>query len=166
LRHALLGELSFDRSRLHRLRPLLLGRRIELDYARRHLGDANRLVPGIAPPRSEGPTLRRSFRLDAIPATARLAVTVHHLKGPADGIGPALERGELRTEVFVNERRIDYLNRLVDRAVKEPQRLEIAIPTSALRIGENVVELRQTPEAASGRRESCVVSNLVIELPR
>jgi hypothetical protein len=165
-RHVLLGDLSFDRSRLHRLRPLVLGQRIELDNARHHLGDASRPVPGLAPPRPEGPALRRPFRLDAIPATARLAVTVHHLKGPVDGIGPALQRGELRTEVFVNERRIDYLNRRVDRAVKETQRLEIALPTSALRIGENVVELRQTPEAATGRRESCVVSNLVIELPR
>jgi hypothetical protein len=166
LRHALLGDLTFDRSRLRRLRPLFFGRRIELDNGRHHLGDAGRLVPFIVPPRSEGPTLRRTFRLDAVPPSARVTVTVHHLKGAADGIGPALERGDLRTEVFVNEKRIDYLNRHVDRAVAETRRLAITIPNSVLRISENVVELRQTPEAASGRRESCVVANLAVELPR
>lgn len=156
LRHPLLGDLTFDRSRLRQLRPLFHGRRIELDPGRHHLGDAGRIVPNLSPPRAEGPSLRCRFRLDALPPSARLALTVHHLKPTADG-------GE--TEILVNGQRIDILNHHADRVVKDPVPVTIAVPSSALRSGENVVELRPSPNAA-GQRPSCVVADLVVELPR
>jgi hypothetical protein len=101
--------------------------------------------------------------LEAVPATARLMVSVVQLKGAGDGIGPELERGELRTEVWVNDQRVDYLNRLVARAQPRPQRLSVTIPKKLLRVGDNVLEMRQTPEAGTEHYENCGLSDLLIE---
>jgi hypothetical protein len=165
LRHPLLGDVKLERDRLRELRWLFHGRRIELDNAPHHLGDRDRLVAGLQPPRAEGPSLRWTVRLEAVPQTAYLVVDVLRLKGQGDGIGPALELGELRTELLVNGERVDYLNRHVDRASPEPRRLHLAVPGRLLRAGDNVLELRQTPGHDSERHEDCGVAGLCLELP-
>ncbi|HXG12509.1 MAG TPA: hypothetical protein VNK04_22325 [Gemmataceae bacterium] len=165
LRHAVLGEVEIERGRLLRLRGLFHGRRVELDNNFHHLGDPRRVVPELQPARAEGPTLRRTFRLDTVPTGVRLEVQVVHLKGPGDGIGAALERGELRTEVVVNGQRVDYLNRHVGRASEGPRRIRVILPRRSLRAGDNVLELRQVPDS-DGRRESCGIAGLALELPR
>jgi hypothetical protein len=166
LRHPLMGEREIERARLLRLRPLFHGRRIELDNTFHHLGDPGRTVPELQPARAEATSLRRTFRLDAVPAEARLVVEVMRLKGPGDGIGEALERGELRTEAIVNGQRADYLNRHVGRSSPRPQRVSVALPRRCLQVGENVLELRQTPDRASERCESCGICGIALELPR
>jgi hypothetical protein len=163
LRHLDLGELSIDRSRLNHLRRLFYGRHIELDNGFHHLGDKERPVAALQPPRAERQSLSTAFRLDEVPGMVRFVVTVVQLKGPGDGIGPALKRGESRTEVWVNNERIDYLNRLVDRAQARPQRLSVSIPKKFLRVGENVLEIRLTPEAGTHHFENCGLSDFVIE---
>jgi hypothetical protein len=164
LRHALLGEVTIDRNRLHQLRGLFHGRRIELDNGFHRLGRPGGPAPPA--PRPEDVSLRRTFRLDAVPAGAHLVVEVAHLKGPGDGIDEALRRGDLRALVVVNGRTMDYLNRHVDRALPEPRRLRLALPPSFLRAGDNVVELRLTPGHDHGRYEGCDVSGLLVEVPR
>jgi hypothetical protein len=166
LRHPALGDLTTDRSRLVRLRRLFYGQRIELDNDPHHLGDKDRVVPGLQPRHAEGVSLTKKFRLEAVPATTRFIVSVVQLKGPGDGIELALERGELRTEVWINGERVDYLNRLVDKAQTRPQRLTVTIPKKFLRAGENVLELRQIPEAGTDHYENCGVSELLIETER
>jgi hypothetical protein len=163
LQHPALGELSFDRTRLRRLRRLFFGERIELDNGPHHLGDKDRVLASVVPARAEGVSLSRIFNLDAVPKAARLTVTAVELKGPGDGIAKALERGELRTEVWINKERVDYLNRLVQRASARPQRLSLDLPAKLLRKGDNVVELRQTPDPDTGRHENCGLSRLAIE---
>jgi hypothetical protein len=166
LRHPHLGDLPIERSRLHRLRRLFYGQRLELDNGSHHLGEKDRTVPGLQPARAEGESLSKTFRLEAVPTTVRFVVSVVHLKGAGDGIGPALERGELRTDVSVNNERVDYLNRLVDRDQPRPQRLSVVIPKKLLRVGDNVLELRQTPEAGTDHFEHCGVADLLIETER
>jgi hypothetical protein len=166
LRHPALGDVKLERGRLRELRWLFHGRRIEIDNAPHHLGDRDRLVAGLQPARAEGPSLRWTVRLDAAPDMASLVVDVVRLKGRGDGIGPALERGELRTELLVNGERVDYLNRHVDRAAPESRRLRLAVPGRLLRAGDNVLELRQTPGRDSEHHEDCGVSGLCLELPR
>jgi hypothetical protein len=163
LRHSALGELALDRIRLHRLRRLFYGERFELDNAPHHLGDRDRVLATVVPARAEDVNLARTFRLDAVPNVARLIVTVVHLKGPGDGIGKALDRGELRTEVWINKERVDFLNRLVDRASPRPQRLTVAIPKKLLKTGENTIEFRQTPDADTGQYENCGLTRIAIE---
>jgi hypothetical protein len=166
LRHPAVGELTIDRGRVRELRRLFHGRRIELDDNSHHLGQPGKPVPDLQPPQGEGLTLRRTFRLEDVPQEVRLVLHVAHLRGPGDGIGEALERGEWRTEVVLNGKVVDYLNRHVERASREARRLSLPLSPEALRAGENVLELRLTPDRASGRYEHCGISGLRLEMPR
>jgi hypothetical protein len=166
LQHAILGKLDLDRVQLHQLRWLFHGRRIELDNAFHHLGDKDRVVPVLQPPRAEGTSLQRTFHLDAVPWEARLVVQVVYLHGADGGIEAARKRGEPLTEVLLNGRHVDYLNRFVDRPLAEPTRSNVALPRDALQKGKNVVEIRQLPGKESGRHANCGVFGLVVEVPR
>jgi hypothetical protein len=166
LRHRVLGELDVERARLVRLRRLFAGRRVEIDNGPHHLG--RRVVPALHVPRPEGLTLRRTFRLDAVPARARLAVTVTRLAGRADNrdVAAALERGGLCTEVWVNGRLLDYLNRHGQRASDAPRRLLLPLPAAFLRAGDNELEVRLTPDPETGDYADCGLSGLAVEVPR
>jgi hypothetical protein len=166
LRHPLLGKLEIERDKLQSVQRLFHGRRVELDTGIHHLGDRDRHVAELEPARAEGPNLRLPFRLDAVPAEARVVVQVVHLKGPGDGLAAALERGERRTEVVVNGQRVDYLNRHVGRASPTPLFLRIVLPRRVLQTGDNVLEIRQTPDLATERHESCGILGVALELPR
>jgi hypothetical protein len=157
LRHNLLGEVGVARGRVKELVPLFHGRRVEIDHGLHHLGDPARLFPDLQPARAEGPSLRQTIKLTAAPGEARLVVSVLYLEGEANGkatSGP-------RTEVIVNGRTVDYLERRADRVARVARSLTVALPRGLLRTGENVVELRQ----ATGRRGPCLVAGLALELP-
>jgi hypothetical protein len=145
LRHPALGELAIDRARLLRLKPLFHGRRIELDNGTRHLGEKGRLAPGVQPAKAEGPAVEYRFRLDARPASARLALTLR----PIDG----------RAEVVVNGHVVDDLGRYAGGQAKAALRVAVPLPGDDLKAGENVVELR------SRGRGSCLVSGIILEVP-
>jgi hypothetical protein len=166
LNEPVLGEMEIDRGRVRRLRWDFSGQRIELDRGPHHLGPKGKLLSGLQPARAEGERLRWTFRLDAVPASARLQLQVVHLKGKEDDVAAALERGELRTEVVVNGAVVDYLNRHVLRSSGQPRRLTVALPRRVLQRGSNVLLLRQTPEQKTGHYENCGVSDLVVEVPR
>jgi hypothetical protein len=158
LKHAPLGDLRLERARLHTLRPSLYGKRIEVDNAFHHLGDPEAFSPQLQPPRAEGPGLKRTFALDAVPDEARLVLEVTQLKGPKETAS--------RATVYLNGERLDDLNRHVEKAASEPRRLALPLPKGRLRKGENVVELRLTPSPETRRVEPCGVSGIAVELPR
>jgi hypothetical protein len=149
LRHPALGDLVIDRTRLLRLKPLFHGKRVELDNGTRHLGEKGRLAPGVQPAKAEGPSVEYRFRLDARPESARLALTLR----PIDG----------RAEVVVNGRVVDDLGRYAGGKARTAVRVSVALPGDGLKVGENVVELRIWE--ATGRGGSCLVSEVVVELP-
>jgi hypothetical protein len=142
LRHALLGELRLDRAFVREVRPQFHGRRIELDPGFHDLGAADRRA------------WRGSFRLDAVPDGARLVL---------DAVG--LSENGPRTEVVVNGRQVDYLNRQVDRASRQPRRLTVALPREILETGENSLELRQAADPRGERHAACGISGIVLEIP-
>jgi hypothetical protein len=166
LAHPLLGELVIERTRLRRLRWLFHGRRIELDNTAHHLGPKEKLVAGLYPARAEGVTATWKFNLKNLPATARLYLQATHVQGKEDGNAGAWERGELRAEVVVNGKVVDYLNRYVNRSTREPQRLTIVLPRKVLRAGRNILQVRQAPERQTRHYEHCGVSDLVLEFQR
>lgn len=161
VQHPVLGELTIERDRLHQVRRLFRGQRIELDNASHHLGPEGKTVASLQPSQAEGPSLRRTFRLDTAPAEARLVLDVVQLKGPRDGLAKALERGDSLTEVVVNGQRVEYLNRHADRG-----RIVLPVPRGLLKSGENAVEVRQTPEKETGRYEHCGILGLMVEVLR
>jgi len=149
LRHAALGDLEIDRARLLRLQPLFHGRRIELDNGRRHLGEKGRLVPGAQPARAEGPRVEYTVRLAERPKAARLVLTLF----PLDG----------RAEVLLNGLSAADLGKYAGRGARTAVPVAVPLPGDSLKAGENVVELRIGEEA--GRRGSCVVSGVRLEIP-
>jgi hypothetical protein len=166
LRHPRLGDLSIDRPFLRELRPLFFGKRMELDNGFHHLGPRGRTAQGLTPARAEGLDWRGTFTLDAVPADARLVLQAVGLTGTADPGGTALAVGGLRTEVVVNGQQVDYLNRQVERAGPKPHRLAVPLPRDGLRVGHNAVELRLTPDPATGRYAHCGVFDLALEIPQ
>jgi len=139
LRHPALGDLEIERARLLRLRPLVHGRRIELDNGARQLGDKGRLAPGV----------EYTLRLDARPEAARLALTLL----PIDG----------RAELVVNGRVVEDLARYAGPKARTAVPVRVPLPRDSLKAGENVIEVRLREEG--GRRGSCVVSEVALELP-
>jgi hypothetical protein len=142
LRHALLGKVRLDRVFVREVRPQFHGRRIELDLGFHTLRAADR------------PAWRGSFRLEAVPEEARLVLDVVNLAES----GP-------RAEVVVNGRQVDYLNRQVERASRQPRRLTVALPRETLKSGENSLELHQAPEPRGERHAACGISDIVLEIP-
>jgi hypothetical protein len=163
LRHAVLGDVLIPTERMRRLEGIVYGQRIHLDQGIHHLG--RQVLSTLELPQPEGLVFRRAFPFADSPGNARLSLTVSHLQGTGDGIAAELARGALRTEVVLNGKVVDYLNRHVDRLAGRPRRLTIALPRHLLRRGENGLELRQTVDPTTGHCEDCVFSNVVIELP-
>jgi len=161
-----LGEIAVERGRLREIQPLFHGRRIEVDTSLHHLGPA--ICPGFPVPRPEGLSVRKTFALAAVPDSAHVAIQVAHLKGPGDGrtMAQALERGSLRTELLINGKPVDYLNRHVERCSAELRTVRISVPRDALRTGDNLLELRQTIDRDTGQHEDCLVGPIHVEIPR
>jgi hypothetical protein len=165
--HSILGDLEIDPARLTQLRWLFQGRRIEVDNGFHHLG--RKLVPRLPAPRPEGLQLRRTFRLsEPVPSEARLVVGVLQMKGPGDGpdVARSLDRGGLRTEVVLNGRVVDYLNRHGERSSSEPRRLSVPLPRQVLHAGENELILRQTEDRQTGQVADCGINGVAVELPQ
>jgi hypothetical protein len=149
LRHPALGDLDIERSRLLRVKPFFHGKRLELDNGAHHLGQKGRIAPGARPARAEGPSREYTLRLETRPESARLVLTLL----PLDG----------RAEVVLNGKVVEDLGRHAGPGARGPVRVRVALPRASLRLGANVVELRVREEA--GRRGSCVVSDVVLEVP-
>lgn len=160
------GETDISRERLRQVQGTLHGRRVELDNDLHHLGRDT--IAAFPLPRPDGLNMHAKFTLAAVPAEAFLVVEVSHLQGPGDGreVAAVLERGGLRTEVRVNDTEVDYLNRHGGRASPEPRSLRLRVPKQALRAGENVLEVRLTPDGDTGQYADGMIHAIALEIPR
>jgi hypothetical protein len=156
VRHARLGELRIEQAWIQELRPLFHGKRIELSTAFHHLGPRGE-VANLPLPRAEGLSWQSRLRLETEPTEARFLAFV---LGPSGGreVGP--------TEVIVNDRRVDYLNRQAQQAEPAPRRVVVELPRGLLQAGDNTIELRQIAEPPGGRPGHCGVFGLALEIPR
>lgn len=103
-------------------------------------------MPKVDPPQPEGGVLERKFMLESVPAgTAAVVADVIEVAGEDEKLAFAefIKNGELRTNVFVNGRQIDYLNRHVRDQNESPARVRMPIPTGLLRPGENTLRFQQ-----------------------
>jgi hypothetical protein len=105
------------------------------------------------------------FRLEEAPKAADLLVEVLHLQGPEDGIAEQLKQGESRTEVRLNGKPVDYLNRYVDRAQHEPRTLRLKLRANLLQVGDNQLEIRQLPRRDTGKCIGCDILKVHVEVP-
>jgi hypothetical protein len=142
------GTLSIPRDRLAVLRVLGRGRLVVLDPSAHHLGDNISTAPPLLdPPVPEGGILERSFDLEAIdPRPAALLLDLVQVVGETAGspYSNLVLKGELRTYISVNGKRIDYINRYISTANETPERIRIPIPEGLLRPGKNTIRVEQT----------------------
>lgn len=142
------GTLAIPRDRLIRLRVLEPGRFLVIDAAAHHLGDnISARTPLLDPPLPEGGFLERTFELkNASTGTVSLVLDVVQVVGETSGTpySNLVQKGELRTNVLINGKMMDYINRYIVTANETPERILIPIPADLLKPGGNVLRIEQT----------------------
>jgi hypothetical protein len=149
------GALAIPRELLRKLVVQGRGRRLVIDPAAHHMGDElSSTAPLLDPPQPEGSVLERTFELAEVPDRPGFllfdVVQVVSEDNDPDW-SMHVRRGELRSYVAVNGRRIDYLNRHVKSRNDVPERVAIAIPAGLLRVGKNTVRLELTGMATKSK---------------
>jgi hypothetical protein len=148
---AFTGTLRISHDRMRQLKVLGKGRRIVLDATAHHLG--NEILGGptpLDPPQPEGGLLERRFELAEVPkGEVALTLDVLQVVGEASDLrfSDKVKRGEIRTNVVVNGRRIDYINRHITSKNETPERIRVPVPRDLLHQGENSLRLEQIGEA-------------------
>jgi hypothetical protein len=139
------GELMVPGDQMRRLEVLGQGTRLVLDPTPHHLGD--QYMENLDPPQPEGGTFQLQFHLQRVPdSPALLALDVFEVAGEADSLPYAefIRNKELRTNVVLNGRLFDYLNRHVRDQNETVTRIGIPIPPGLLQVGENRLRFEQT----------------------
>ena len=144
------GNLTIPRDRLRRLRVLGQGMRLILDPTAHHLGnnDSSKDTLPLSPPSPEGGSLELNFPLDKVPnGPAWLVLDVVQVEGEATSLkfGKEIKEGELRTNVKLNDKPVDYLNRHITTRNETPERIRIPIPNGLLHPGQNKLRFDQIP---------------------
>jgi hypothetical protein len=142
------GTLTIPRDSLTSLRVLDRAWELVLDASAHHLGDNITTTPPLLdPPVPEGGVLERSFNLGAdSPRPTFLVLDVVQVVGETAGTtySNLVLKGELRTYVGLNGKRIDYINRYVTSSNETPERIRIPIPQELLKPGKNMLRIEQT----------------------
>ena len=169
--HPTLGTLQLPRNRIRRMEPLFCGTRLNIEPSLRHLGDEIR--ESFRQPLPDGTDWESSVTLDQIPTVnAYLALDAAELEpaGPATPrdrpLLAQLRAGDLQTELWLNGKLVDDLNRHVSSAVpsSRPVRLRIAVPNDRLIIGTNQIRLSQKPGSGTPASfDDCEISNVALE---
>ena len=158
------GKMSVNRDRLRRVVVLPRTTRVVIDTHSHHLGD--RVVLDIDPPQPEVAPVEYGFVLDAVPANPpSLALDVVGVIGEegSEHFSQLVRKGQLRTRVFLNGRRLDDLNSKVSKNDK-PQRVRLAIPADALKVGRNIVRFEQTEtDDEKKQRDNFGILNIGLE---
>jgi hypothetical protein len=145
------GSLSVPLTWLTRLKVLEAGWRQVLDPAAHHLGDEIKAMPvALDPPVPEGGSLERSFTLERLePTPLFLSLDVRDVVGETGSpYSNLVQKGEIRTFVALNGKRIDTLNRHISTANETPERIRILLPAESLKAGKNLVRIEQTGTAS------------------
>src|SRR5690606_20065075 len=128
-----------------------------------HLG--RKVVPGFRQPSPQGETLELEFENDPEATATALSVWVRGME-PQTRLAPfehALEKGALRTEVWLNGKNLAYRYPNIDSAADAPTRVRLPIFAEFLQEGANRWELRLPPDTTSGTVDESEASDLAIE---
>lgn len=127
--HPVFGSRTIPRERLEEIRLLWFGQRVPVRTTPFHLG--THLAAGFPQLKPDGVRLAPTVSLDAPPQSWDLVIEA----GSVDPKGTAVE-------VFVNNERIDTLNRHVDRHESTLRTYRLPVPVTAWRRGDNEIEVR------------------------
>jgi hypothetical protein len=157
VQHALVGEMRFPWSDIRRVKIAFFGKSLLVDARSFHLGnsirsDFHRHLP-------DGIETHGEFVLKNVSAR-RAYLTL-------DAADADLRAGRLTTDLYINQQRICCLNSMVRLKAnpKDPDRLRLEIPLSALIVGNNTYQLRQQPSKPGGREyDDCELGDFRLEL--
>jgi len=145
------GPVAVPLDRLAALSVQGRGLRVVIDPTAHHLGDeVSTRPPVLDPPQPEGGVLERAVTLETVPAgAASLVLDVVQVVGEGRDLefSPLIRKGELRTNVALNGRPLDYLNRHIASRNETPERVRLPIPQGFLRPGRNVFRFQQVGKA-------------------
>jgi hypothetical protein len=136
------GDLFVPLARMRRLVPLGRSLRLVIDPTAHHLGD--QYMPKFDPPQHEGGLLERKFTLESVPSeAANVVLDVVEVIGVADNLlyQEEIKGGNLRTNVVVNGRLVDYVNRHVHDLNETAERVRLSVPAGLLKAGENTLRI-------------------------
>lgn len=164
LKHAWLGPVVLPPEWLVDVQPLGYGARLELDPGAHHLGNEAR--PEFRVIEAAGPQLEIPFDLPLarLPqGTTYLSLVAVDLEGKDSAHAADLAAGNLRTQVFLNDRLLeDQLNRHVR---DSRQFLRLPIPQGILRDGKNVLRIVQKPAADDLKQfDDCSIEQIALEI--
>jgi hypothetical protein len=167
LDHPHLGRLGLPRNRLRSIEILGDGLRVDVESAEHHLG--NDVRAELPLPFPDGTELVRTFTLERLPeGPAEVVCRVVQLESAQQGgrFARDLQEGHLRSDLWINDQLVDYMNRYVSRPIDEPQRLRIPVPAGTLKRGENTLRITQTPlPDDKSDFDDFLLAKLAIELP-
>lgn len=138
------GTIRVNKADLAMIQPVGAGGLRVLESRPHHLGDEVDLK--VVPLEPEGNRLAIAFETNAQEANYNTSLAIDVLQVLGANIPPFVEsikRGELITEVWLNNTLIDNLNRHVLDRNEKPQRLMMNVPKGLIKSGENLLEFRQ-----------------------
>jgi hypothetical protein len=145
------GTVSIARDRVRRIRFLNRCKRIVLDPYPRHLG--NEVFADLFPPRPEGPAFETTVDIpaDTTWRNASIAIDAVQVVGISGTptFSEKVRKGELRTNVKLDGKVIDYLNRHVTTKNDSPIRIRAPITDGLLTPGRHTIRLEQLPDGDS-----------------
>ncbi len=171
LHHPLIGPIPLSWNEIRRIDPQFVGRSLLVDGRRFHLGNAIRSDFHRQQP--DGTDCLLEIALDEIPTgKCDLTVDVAELEAAGPDAPPAspfladLRAGDLTTEIFVNDQSVGNLNSRIrfKATAQNPDRIQLAIPPSLLKIGRNSIRLKQHSKKDAPREfDDCEIGNVRLE---
>lgn len=163
IQHPLFGERTVALGEIRCWTPKLLGRRVAISKGGVHLGD--KFVAEFERPYPDQLSVTLPFDSDPQAMETRLCVSVRGMEAEAPWapFESVLKAGGLRTEVWLNGKKADYLNRHLPASGGSGDNVSVPLDPSQLNPGRNQVELRLQPDPASGVYDESEVSSIVIE---
>ena len=162
------GRVVIPRSSLTRVVPRGRGMRLVIDASTHHIGD--RFVPDMDPPQAQEAPVAISFRLTKPPEGGATLLIDAEKVIAEEGVpeySELVKKGELRTGLTLDGRRLDDLNGHVTPNLDAPQRLRIPIPAGLLKAGENTLTIEQAGTKADPRlRDNLGISRIAIEFAK
>lgn len=138
------GRVAIPRAGVQQITVQSRSERILLDVHSHHLGD--RMTAELDPPQAEPQPVEIPFTLGKVPTgDPSLLLDVLKVIGEEGNreFSSLVKKGELRTAVYLNGKKLDDLNRFVSTSNETPLRLRMPIPPGLLKEGENRLKFEQ-----------------------
>jgi hypothetical protein len=163
INHPLFGQRPIATRLVRSWTPWLDGGRTQLHPGPIHLG--TKADFSFRRPTPQGTSLVVRFELAGSVKDVYLTVRASGMEGtgPLAPFAKSLRAGHLQTEVWVNRRKVDYLNRHLPEMPDTSADLRLPLSAEVLQSGRNELEIRLAPDPGTGAVDDIELSRLAVE---